>query len=346
MNSIYKTIRIREIKEEVKNFKTFVFEDGHNIQYKAGQYITLVQKLEPEEIRRSYSMTSAPALNEPLAIGVKRKENGFFSRLLIDHAKPGDELITTGGGGFFVFPENIHSYKQVFFFAAGSGITPIYSLLKTALHLYPHLSIILIDSNTSPASTISLEDLLKLKNQHPDQFQLKFLFSIAPELIKARLHRELLIELLNLYAISDHSNILFYICGPLSYMRMCTYVLQELHVPSDNIKKENFIIDQPRPPLVLPFDKETHNAVIHFNGKNYSLPIYYPDSILQSAKKHGIELPYSCETGRCGNCVAQLIKGRVWLSYNEVLTDKELAKGLTLTCVGHPVGGDVELKIS
>jgi ferredoxin-NADP reductase len=346
MNSLYKTIRIKEIKEEVKNFKTFVFEDGHNIQYKAGQYITLVQSLEKEEIRRSYSIISSPVLNEPLAIGVKRKENGFFSRLLIDHAKPGDELITTGAGGFFVFPENIESYKQIFLFAAGSGITPIFSLLKTALHLYPHLSIILVDSNTSPASTIFLEDLLKLKNKHPDQFELKFLFSIAPELIKARLHRELLIELLNLYAIAEHSKILFYICGPLSYMRMCTYLLQELHVPAENIKKENFIIDQPRPPQVLPFDKETHNAVIHFNGKDYSLPVYHPDSILQAAKKHGITLPYSCETGRCGNCVAQLIRGRVWLSYNEVLSDKDLAKGLTLTCVGHPVGGDVELKIS
>jgi len=119
MNSLYKTIRIKEIKEEVKNFKTFVFEDGHNIQYKAGQYITLVQSLEHEDIRRSYSMRSAPSLKEPLSIGVKRKENGFFSRLLIDNAKPGDELVTIGAGGFFVFPENIESYKQVFFFAAG-----------------------------------------------------------------------------------------------------------------------------------------------------------------------------------------------------------------------------------
>ena len=245
----------------------------------------------------------------------------------------------------FLYSLKTLNYKQVFFFAAGSGITPIYSLLKTALHLYPHLSIILIDSNTSPATTIFLEDLLKLKNQYPDQFQLKFLFSIAPELIKARLHRELLIELLNLYAIADHSSILFYICGPLSYMRMCTYVLQELHVPTDNIKKENFIIDQPRPLQVLPVDKETHNALMHLEGNNYSIPVHYPDSILQSAKKNGIALPYSCETGRCGSCVARCIKGRVWLSYNEVLTDKELAKGLTLTCVGHPVGGDVELMI-
>ncbi|MFL5771700.1 MAG: 2Fe-2S iron-sulfur cluster-binding protein [Flavisolibacter sp.] len=71
----------------------------------------------------------------------------------------------------------------------------------------------------------------------------------------------------------------------------------------------------------------------------------YPDTILQSAKKAGITLPYSCETGRCGNCAARCVHGKVWLSYNEVLTEKELEKGLTLTCVGHPVGGDVILNI-
>ena len=343
--SLYKRIRIKKVYEEVPGFKTLVFEDDHHIEYKAGQYLTLIANVRGEEIRRSYSITSSPELNDPLSIGVKRKANGFFSRLLVDHAKRGDELITTGSGGLFIMPENIQTYNQLFFFAAGSGITPVYSLLKTALHIH-QLPVVLIYSNTSPERTIFLESIKRLKQRFNERFQLEFLFSIAPELIKARLHRELLIYLLNHFSVSDHSRALFYICGPYSYMRMCTYVLQELHVPADNIKKENFIIDQPKPPQLLPFDKENHNALIHFNGKNYSIPVRYPDSILQSAKKHGIALPYSCETGRCGNCVAQLIRGRVWLSYNEVLTDKELAKGLTLTCVGHPVGGDVELKIS
>ena len=147
-NGLYKTLIIKSIKEEVKDFKTFCFDA--DFTYKAGQYITLVYKLNNEETRRSYSITSSPVLNEPLSIGVKRIENGFFSRKLIDTAKiVNDDLITIGAGGLFVLPDDIANYKQLFFFAAGSGITPIYSLIKTALHQYKHLHVVLIYSNAS-----------------------------------------------------------------------------------------------------------------------------------------------------------------------------------------------------
>src|SRR4051812_14354419 len=106
-DGLLKKLRIAAIKEEVKDFKTFVFEEGHNIHYKAGQYLTLVHRHNGEELRRSYSITSSPVLQEPLAIGVKRIENGFFSRRLVDQAQPGDELWTTGSGGFFILPEAI-----------------------------------------------------------------------------------------------------------------------------------------------------------------------------------------------------------------------------------------------
>jgi ring-1,2-phenylacetyl-CoA epoxidase subunit PaaE len=86
-------------------------------------------------------------------------------------------------------------------------------------------------------------------------------------------------------------------------------------------------------------------VIIQYAAETYQLKVQYPDSILQAAKKESISLPYSCEVGRCGNCAAKCIKGKVWLSYNEVLTEKDIQKGLTLTCVGHPVGGDVILKI-
>lgn len=287
-------------------------------------------------------------------------ENGYFSRLLVDHAVPGDELITTGAGGFFVLPENIEFYKQIFFFTAGSGIAPIYSLLKTTLHLHPHFSIILIYSNKSPGTTVFLKQLQHLQRSNnrtiqqsnnatiqlsKNSFHLELLFSSAPDLVKARLHRELLIELVNRFSKGDYSRTLFYICGPLPYMRMCTFVLQELQVPAENIKKENFIIDQLSPPQQLPPDKDIHEATIRFQGNEFHIPVHYPDSILQAAKKKGIALPYSCETGRCGNCVARCIEGTIWHSYNEVLTHKELSQGLVLTCVGHPVSGDVELEI-
>src|SRR5215207_307345 len=106
MSNPFKELRIEKVHEEIKGFKTFVFAEGHGIQYQAGQYLTLVHKSGDEEIRRSYSITSTPVLHEPLTIGVKRIANGFFSRQLIDHLQERDILLSTGTGGFFVLPEN------------------------------------------------------------------------------------------------------------------------------------------------------------------------------------------------------------------------------------------------
>jgi ferredoxin len=127
-------------------------------------------------------------------------------------------------------------------------------------------------------------------------------------------------------------------------MRMCTYGLREVGVPAGNIRRENFSTEKPRT-LVLPPDQDPHLVTLHWQGQTLRIPVQYPATILQAARQFSLHLPYSCEAGRCGNCVARCLSGQVWLSYNEVLTDKEIAGGLTLTCVGHPIGGDVVLAI-
>ena len=342
---LYKPVIIEQIHNEIEGFKTFTFKNGHGIEYKPGQYITFVQKSTPQEIRRSYSITSSPLLNEPLTIGVKRIENGIFSRQLIDHAKTGDELLTTGAGGLFTLPEDFSNIRQIFFLAVGSGITPIYSLLKTVLHFQPGIHVVLIFSNSSQPKTIFFHQLNELKQRFYNQFHLQFLFSTSPNLLMARLNRELLIQLTKAHSICTFDQTLFYLCGPESYMRMCTYTLQEYKVPHDNIRKENFVTELKRLPKIDPPDKDIHLVTIRSGNEIYQFNVNYPDTILQAAKKQNIQLPYSCETGKCGNCVARCIEGNVWLSYNEVLTEKDLANGLTLTCVGHPVDGDVVLKI-
>jgi ferredoxin-NADP reductase len=345
LNSPYKILQVQSIKEELPAFKTFSFRDGHGIQYEPGQYLTLVRLIGDEEVRRSYSITSSPYLDEPLTIGVKRMDNGLFSRWLVDTLQAGDEVQTTGAGGFFIVPADFDEYKQVFFFAAGSGITPIYSLVKTILHRFPGLHVVLVYSNASPGKTIFFRELQLLSNEFRSQFHIEFLFSNDPDLKRARLNRDLLLELVSRYAITSFENMLFYSCGPESYMRLCTYVLQEHGVPKENIRKENFVTHKSSVP-VYPPDQRDHKAFIHFADKEFIVDVHYPDSILKAAKKQHISLPFSCEAGQCGNCVAICRKGQVWHSNNEVLTDRDLQKGLVLTCVGHPVGGDVYLEIS
>jgi len=340
--SIYKKVTIVSIKEEIPGFKTFVL-DGP-ITYTAGQYLTLVHLGKYEEIRRSYSFTSAPALSEPMTIGVKRIENGFFSRRLIEQAKPGDKLVTIGARGRFNLPAEMEGIRQVFFLAAGSGITPVFSLLKTVLHLHPHVKVTLVYSNASPEKTLFLQELQMLQQQH-SQLQIEFLFSNSKFLSKARLYRDLLENFVRDYVQVPFNNVLFYVCGPESYMRMCSYVLQEAQVPHENIKKEDFVIARLRPPRATPPDEKTRQVHIEMGAQQFQFEVNFPDTILQAAKKSGISLPYSCEVGRCGNCLARCTSGSVWHSYNEVLTDKELAQGMALTCVAHPDGGNVKLVI-
>ncbi|HEY0066426.1 MAG TPA: ferredoxin--NADP reductase [Flavisolibacter sp.] len=341
----YKTIIITEVREVVKGFKAFVFEEGHGIRWKAGQYLTLVRQEGGEEIRRSYSIIASPELDEPLGIGVKRVENGVFSRRLVDEARPGDRLLTTGTGGLFILPDNLPDYSQVFFFAAGSGITPVFSLLKTLLHTHASTRAVLVFSNPSPGKTIFYEELKLLEQQFPERFRLLFLFSNSPNLRYARLYREHLLELLQEHNALPPEQCLFYVCGPEAYMRMCIYTLREQGVPPENIKRENFITYNAKPPKAEPPDKNAYSVTIRSQGTVFQFTSAYPDTILSAAKKQGIILPYSCEAGRCGNCAARCLHGNVWMSYNEVLTPRDLQSGLILTCTGYPVGGNVVLEV-
>ena len=342
---LYKSLRIQEVREEIKDFKTFVFEEGHGITYQAGQYLTLVKTIAGEEVRRSYSIISSPVLNEPLAIGVKRVENGAFSRKLVDGAKPGDKIITTGSGGFFVLPDEVLPVRRLFFFAAGSGITPVLSLIKTALHRFPKIDIVLVYSNAAAEKAVYLSVLQALALVFRGRFFLETLFSNAANLSKARLNRDLIFSFLEQYAGDEREATRFYICGPEAYMRLCTYTLQEKGIAPRNIRKENFYFREVAKRDAMPPDPKEYPVTICFNGEAHRIIVPFPYSILKAAQKAGLHLPYSCEAGRCGNCVALCKEGTVWHAYNEVLTQKELARGLVLTCTGHPVDGPVKLVI-
>ena len=337
---------VQEIKEETKDFKTFTLAclPGEEITYKAGQYLTLLHPNHPEEVRRSYSIVSAPALQEPLKIGVKRIPNGILSRHLIDTVKPGDKLFTIGAAGFFTLPPHPENYRQIFFLAAGSGITPILSLIKTTLHQFPDIKVVLIYSNQAPETTYYKTEIEALQNQFPETFVAEYIYSNSTDLARAHLHRELLVYFLRQFAVTTPAKTLAFTCGPKEYMRMCIYGFRFAGIPQENIRKEIFNVEKAIPKIEPP-DKEQHLVTIKNGPKPMEFPVQFPVSILHEAKRHGLTLPYSCEAGRCGNCVAKCVKGQVWMSYNEVLTQKELDQGLFLTCVGFPVGGNISIEI-
>ena len=342
----YKQLIIREVVTETDEMRLFYLEQstGKKIVFKAGQYLTFVFPDGETEARRSYSLASSPLLPEPLFIGVKRIPNGNFSRKLFDQGKPGDVLITTGAGGVFVLPDDIQLYRQIFFFAAGSGIVPIYSLIKTLLHSAPHVHLVLIYSNKSTGKTAFFNPLNELQAKFPSQFHIEFLFSNTENLLRARLHADLVGIFLETLSKDQPDKSLYYICGPESYMRFCTFVLQSHRIPATNIRKEIFHTNRPITRIEPP-DKAAHTATVITGGKAHAFTVQYPTTILQAARRQGLYLPFSCEVGRCGNCMAKCVKGRVWMSYNEVLTERDLEKGLVLTCTGFPASGVVLLQV-
>lgn len=342
-DSIIQQVRITKIIQETKDAKTFELEplNDWKPEYKAGQYLTLVFKSYGNEDRRSYSFSSSPAVGEPMRITVKWVTNGEYSRKLLTHANVGDVLDTIGVGGFYQLPDHRPEIEHLFFFAAGSGITPVYSLLKTALQNTTH-KLTLIYSNKSIGDTIFYHELQDLHRQYPERFAIEFLFSDIFDVRKSRLSNWLLLQLMPKLMTTALDKSLFYLCGPTSYMQMIRITLLTEGAPANNIIKENFSTEKPK--LVpTPPDVAAHRIEIHLKGKTYQFTSQYPDTILAAAKKEGLTLPYSCEAGRCGSCAATCTQGEVWMAYNEVLIDEEIQRGRVLTCQGFPVKGDVVL---
>lgn len=338
------SMEVTRIIAEAPGVKSFVLQplDGE-IQYKPGQFLTfLFKRRSGQEARRSYSMSSSPELNEPITITVKRVPNGEFSRILLDRLKTGEVLHTIGASGFFVLPEHLGDFQRYVFFAAGSGITPVFSLVKTLLHRYPEAKVLLLYSNTSAVS-IFFDQLVDLEKRYA-QLEVVFLFSDAKDLSKSRLSPALIDVLFHNYQITDFDKTLFYVCGPGGYMRMVWFHLLTLGVSIQHIRREIFHIQHPeiRP---APSDTARHVVRLIAANKEYVFSVQYPVTILQAAKLVNAPIPYSCENGQCGSCVAKCLHGTVWMAGNEVLLDEEIAMGKILTCTGFPVKGDVTLII-
>jgi len=333
-------LRILSIHEETPDTKSLVLEEiGEKIHYLPGQFLTLLLPSN-KEVRRSYSLSSHTALDSHLQIAVKRIANGQYSRWLYDDAKPGDIIETIGASGFFTLPSALPEEAVILLLAAGSGITPMMALLKELLYMRCQ-RVVLVYSNRSAAQTIFLKEIQQLEQDFADRLKMEYLFSTSKNLLRARLSKALLAQLLHQH-VPHVSQAIAYLCGPHDYMQMAGITLLAEGVTVDNIRTEIFYTGQPkaanRPP-----DENPHLVTVLYKQNVYQLTVKYPNTILQTAKLAGIDLPYSCEAGRCGTCAATCTKGEVWMSRNEVLLDKEVAGGRVLTCTGYPIHGDAEV---
>lgn len=336
-------LRIVDIIPEAEETYSFILEDfdGNDINYKAGQFITLIFYINNREVRRSYSISSTPGVDNRLQISVKRVHNGEISRHLMDHYAVGDILTALAPAGMFILEENNYDNSDVFLLAAGSGITPIISLIKELLYKRNAISVILMYQNRSVEHTIFRSAIQHIAAEFPDKFRwLDFRSADQEDTFYRRLNNEKLEELIPLFLKHNREKASFFICGPESFMRMCKFTITLMGFSSSQIKKEHFVIDKPpAPPLIV----NPQSCKVSVLSQYISFQTEYPKTILQSALDQQIALPYSCKGGRCSACIARCVSGEVIMSMNDVLTEKDLQAGLILTCVGYAVT-DIELE--
>lgn len=309
--------------------------------YLAGQFLTLIFERNGKELRRSYSLCSSPVLDEPLAIAIKRVENGEISRLLHHQTTVGEVLTALEPNGQFSYVPQEDIKRTVFLFAAGVGITPLFSILKTSLTVEKHTKVILAYSNKSAEGSLFYEELNEWQAKYPDRLKIIYLFSTAKNLMMARLNGQLIERIVAENLEFEKDDTLLYTCGPVDYMDVCRITLLNLGFYQSQIKKETFVLpedeaDEDDTTEKVVKDTNTYSVILHFKGEIKEINVPYQQSILDAALEQGINLPYSCHAGICSTCTANCIKGQVRMDYNEVLMDNEIEAGRVLVCTGHP----------
>jgi ferredoxin-NADP reductase len=339
MNEYRLQLQIDSVRKETADTVTFFLREvsGRKVHYKPGQFITLIMMHHGEEIRRSYSLSSSPD-EDLMSITVKRIQNGEISRLLLTYAKPGDIWDTVIPAGRFT-PSNFEEAKDVFYFAAGSGITPVFSHLKYLFKRPGKSKVTLIYSNLNEDAIIFKQPLDDLSATHPDRLTVIYLLSSNA----SRLNNLMAEQLVRRYVKFKTEQAEFFLCGPFTYMRMVNLTLLYMGIEPAQIRKENFVLETV--PIVSSITNfPPQKVVINFHNEAYSIIAGENQSILQAGLQNNIQLPYSCRGGVCSSCAAICKSGKVEMVKNEVLTDAEIAAGWVLTCTGHALTDNVVIE--
>jgi len=338
MSTFYQ-LTVSEIQQETKDSVSIIFNTPQDLKEKfkfiPGQYITIKKILAGQEVRRAYSICSSLKSNS-IKIAVKKVDNGLFSKYAVDELKTGDVLeVSRPEGRFDLMPNSKHAYNYVAF-AAGSGITPVLSMVKSVLEEEGKSHFVLVYGNKKEADVMFKEQIDTLVLSYPNNFTVQYVYSQYQEdgALFGRIDTSVLNFILN-NKCKDLKFDDYFLCGPEPMINLIKSNLLEKGVEEKNIHFELFstAVDdkvgdaniEGRTSVTVLLDDEEHTFEMD-RGK----------TVLEVALKKGLDAPYSCQGGICSTCLGQIIKGKAVMDKNSILTDDEIDDGLILTCQAHP----------
>jgi ring-1,2-phenylacetyl-CoA epoxidase subunit PaaE len=350
---------IQEKKQETSDTVSLTFKVPEAqkalFQYRAGQYLTIKLNLDGHELRRAYSMSSAP-IDQALTITVKKVAGGRVSTWLNDTAAVGEMIEVAIPDGRFIAKPDGEKKRTWYLFAAGSGITPIISIAKTVLEEEPMSTIYLLYGSRTDADIIFKAELDQMAQRYENQFFVSYVLSKPAKTegglfgmfkktnwsgLKGRIDDDNASAWLEDHLpVSNESDCLYYACGPGNMAEMVEDVLISRGVTAKQIYKELFINAGDAPGEHIGTGGEMEVKVI-LKGKEHMLRVPADNTILDILVREKIDAPYSCTSGACSTCMAKLKNGKVHMDACYALDDSEVADGYILTCQSHPITAGV-----
>lgn len=348
-------LRVKSVEPLTHDSVVVELEGDARMGFLPGQHLTLRRFVDGTELRRTYSIC-ASARRGDLRIGVKRLEGGAFSEWVNDELAPGDLVEVRAPAGRFTPQLDPSSRRRYVAVAAGSGITPVFSILTTVLEVEPLSTVVLWYGNKTTQDIMFLEELCDLKDRYPERFEVLFFTSREEqeiELLSARLDGGRVRRLLATLQPPDEVDEWF-LCGPFTMVEEVRAALAEAGVEPSRVHAELFHVDGEMPRAARAARSALHadwggrvsEVTIVLNGRATTVAVPFDgDAILDALIAVRSDAPYSCTSGVCGTCRARVVEGAVEMDVTYALEPDESERGYVLMCQSHPTTDVVRLEI-